>query len=245
MTTGWHDLVERLAGARRDPSVVVVEGAHAIKHALRFGATLDQVVVREGTPPDQLPLELVEQAVPLTAVPAEVFARIVDPVPPVPVVAVAQRPSLDVSALLAGDHATPLVVLERPTHPGNLGAVVRVAAAAGVAGVLAIGGGDPWHPRAVRGAAGLQFALPVARLDQLPDGDRPIVGFDPAGLLLGSMAPPPRALLTFGSERAGLSAAMRARADVLVRIPMRRGVSSLNLATAVAIAVYAWPTEPA
>ena len=45
---------------------------------------------------------------------------------------------------------------------GNMGACVRVAAAADAAGVLTTGGNDPWHPDALRGAAGLHFALPVA-----------------------------------------------------------------------------------
>ena len=45
---------------------------------------------------------------------------------------------------------------------GNMGACVRVAAAADAAGVLTTGDNDPWHPDALRGAAGLHYALPVA-----------------------------------------------------------------------------------
>ena len=47
-------------------------------------------------------------------------------------------------------------------------------------------------------------------------------------------------MLVFGTERAGLSDAMKARADRVVALPMREGVSSLNLATSVAAVLYAW-----
>ncbi len=50
-------------------------------------------------------------------------------------------------------------------------------------------------------------------------------------------------VLAFGTERGGLSPALLARADRRVRIPMRPGVSSLNLATAVAVVLYSWEPE--
>jgi TrmH family RNA methyltransferase len=114
-----------------------------------------------------------------------------------------------------------------------LGAAIRVAAAARAAAVLTTA--DPWHPVAIRGAAGLQFALPVAQVDAVPAG-RPLIAIDPEG----EERPAPRhAILAFGSERHGLSEALKQRADARIRIPMREGVSSLNLATAVAAVLYA------
>jgi TrmH family RNA methyltransferase len=130
-----------------------------------------------------------------------------------------------------------VVLLEDPRHLGNVGAVVRVAAAAGAAAVLTTGTRDPWEPAALRGSAGLHFALPVARVEAPPD-DRPLVAVDPGGDPLGG-ALPADAVLAFGTERHGLSAALRARAEARVGIPMRSGVSSLNLATAVAVVLYA------
>jgi TrmH family RNA methyltransferase len=128
-----------------------------------------------------------------------------------------------------------VVLLEDPRHLGNVGAVVRVAAAAGAAGVLTTGGRDPWDPAALRGSAGLHYALPVGRVDG-PPADRPLAALDPEGEPLAAL--PAGAVLAFGTERHGLSAALRARADVRVAIPMRPGVSSLNLATAAAVALY-------
>ena len=130
------------------------------------------------------------------------------------------------------------MLLEDPRHLGNVGAVVRVAAAAGAAGVLTTGARDPWDPAALRGSAGLHFALPVGRVERAarrPPARRRRTrrGAPPAALPAG-------ALLAFGTERDGLSAALAARADARVGIPMRPGVSSLNLATAVAVVLYAY-----
>ena len=152
------------------------------------------------------------------------------------VVAVARRPPLDAGALLAAAPGPPVVLLEDPRHLGNVGAVVRVAAAAGAAGVLTTGSRDPWDPAALRGSAGLHFALPVGRAEPAALGDRPLVVLDPAGEELAAL--PEGALLAFGTERDGVSAELAARAAARVRIPMRAGVSSLNLATAVAVMLY-------
>jgi RNA methyltransferase, TrmH family len=123
---------------------------------------------------------------------------------------------------------------------GNIGACVRVGAGAGAAALLTTGENDPWYPAAVRGAAGLHFALPVAAVEALPPSDRPLLAVDPEGEELRPDQLPPRAVLAFGTERHGISADLLARADSRIAIPMRDGVSSLNLATSVAIALYSW-----
>ncbi|MFP4271154.1 MAG: TrmH family RNA methyltransferase, partial [Alphaproteobacteria bacterium] len=102
--------------------------------------------------------------------------------------------------------------------------------------VLVVGAADPWHPTAVRGAAGLQFALPCRRVDGVTDIARPLIGFDAAGEPAADVAA--GGAFVFGSERYGLTPPTRAAVDRLVALPMRAGVSSLNLATAVAAALY-------
>ena len=141
--------------------------------------------------------------------------------------------------LWAGAHGdAPLILLEDPRNLGNLGAVIRVAAAAEAAGVLSTGVQDPWDPVAVRGSAGLHFALPVGQLHELPLTDRPLLAFAPGGEALRPERIPARAVLAFGSERTGLSAELLGRADARLSLPMRAGVSSLNLATSVAAVLY-------
>jgi TrmH family RNA methyltransferase len=106
--------------------------------------------------------------------------------------------------------------------------------------VLTTGAHDPWDPAALRGSAGLHFALPVGRVrEDLLDG-RPLLALDPDGDVLDPGRLPPGAVLAFGTERHGLSEELLARADARLRLPMRPGVSSLNLATAVSAVLFAW-----
>ncbi|HUC08140.1 MAG TPA: TrmH family RNA methyltransferase, partial [Solirubrobacterales bacterium] len=149
-----------------------------------------------------------------------------------------RRPAVDVGVVLESERLAPVVLLEDPRTMGNMGACVRVAAAADAAAVLTTGSNDPWHPEALRGAAGLHFALPVARIDALPGTDRPLIAIDPEGEQLGEGELDPRAILAFGTERYGLSEELLAQADARLAIPMRGGVSSLNLATAVAAVLF-------
>jgi TrmH family RNA methyltransferase len=135
----------------------------------------------------------------------------------------------------------PLVLLDAPRSPGNAGAVVRVAAAAGASGVAMTGPLDPWHPSVLRGSAGLHYALPVL-LVTADEVTGPVVLLDAGG---DPRAPLPQdAVLVVGSERAGVGAELRSRADLVLALPMRPGVSSLNLATATAAALYRWLPDP-
>lgn len=233
--------LDDVAPARRDGGLVVLEGFHALKHAVRFGgeilgawsADVDALeALRRRLAPD-----LVLPAV--SVVGDDELRRVV---PRGQVVAVARRPvQPDAAEVLASASPAPVILLEHPRHLGNLGACVRVAAATGAAGLLSLGDQDPWHADAVRGGAGLQFALPVRRVRALPQSDRPLVAVDPAGDVLGTpgVAPlGPRAVLAFGTERDGLSAELLAGAQRRVALPMQPGVSSLNLATSVAAVLY-------
>ena len=129
-------------------------------------------------------------------------------------------------------------LLENPRNLLNIGAAIRVAAAAGAAGVLTTGPQDPWNPAALIAGAGLQYALPVTRTAVLPDSDRWLVVVDSRGEPLKAGSVPVHAVLAFGAERGGLSPELMALADQCISIPMYPGVSSLNLATAVAVVLY-------
>jgi len=223
--------------ARREPELVVLENFHAIKHALRFGAHLLGAWTAD---PDEL-TALTAALAPDIEIPAEVvdLATLKAASPRGQVLAVARRPRQpDPDAVLAGPGH--VVLLENPAHLGNLGAVVRVAAAAGAAGVMTTGHNDPWHADALRGSAGLHFALPVHRIPAPPaTAGRELIALDPEGDPLDPTALPTNAVLAFGTERHGLSEALLARADRRIALPMAPGVSSMNLATAVAATLYA------
>ncbi len=237
-------LIRRFRTARRDPHLAVLEGFHALKHALRFGGEVLEAVASD---PQQLGDLAAELAPDLgdalsertTPVAAALVAELVPQAPRTGVVAIARRPEVDLASVFADPRPEPLVLLEDPRTMGNMGACVRVAAAAEAAGVLTTGSNDPWHPDALRGAAGLHFALPVIGVEELPATDRPLVAIDPGGEDMRPAELPPRAILAFGTERYGLSPGLLERADARLGIPMRAGVSSLNLATAVAAVLFA------
>jgi TrmH family RNA methyltransferase len=237
-------LIRRYRTARRDSSLAVLEGFHALKHALRFGAEILEAVSADPEQLEQLSAELAPDLAGTLVgrtvrVSSEILTELVPQAPRTGVVAIARRPEVDLHALLAEQRPAPLVLLEDPRTMGNMGACVRVAAAADAAGVVTTGSNDPWHPDALRGAAGLHFALPVTGVGELPASDRPLVAIDPGGGDLHAAELPPRAVLAFGTERYGLSADLLDRADARLGIPMRVGVSSLNLATAVAAVLFA------
>lgn len=238
-----QETVDRYRSARSDPGLAVLEGFHALKHALRFGAEVVEAVSADVGHVLALADELapgVREALEewLVEVPAELFAQLSPRPPDSGAIALARRPTVRHETILADPADAPVVFLEAPTHLGNLGAAVRVAAAAGAAGVLATGEHDPWHASALRGSAGLHFAVPVAAAPGVPDTERPLVAVDPGGEPLRPGVLPDRALLAFGSERRGLAPPTLERAETSVRIPMREGVSSLNLATSVAVVLY-------
>ncbi len=230
----WMD--DRTAPDRRAPVPVPLEGFHAVKHALRFAPGLVvEVAVRSLDDASALCAALAPDVA--DALLARAHVEEVDH--PTGVRGTAHRPAVKGAVLVS--RRAPLVLLDDPRHPGNAGAVVRVAAAAGASGVAVLGALDPWHPAVVRGAAGLHFALPVltTALEQVTG---PVFALDGDGEPFAGL--PDDAVLAVGSERQGLSAHVRARADHVVALPMREGVSSLNLATAVSAALYAWRLSP-
>jgi RNA methyltransferase, TrmH family len=236
-------LIPRFRRARRDSELVVLEGFHALKHALRFEAELVEAVAVDLDEVEDLAEELAPDLAGalrerVKPVDPEVLAELVPRAPRTGVVAIARQPRVDVAEVLADSRPAPVVLLEEPRNMGNLGACVRVAAAADAAAVLTTGDNDPWHPDAVRGAAGLHFALPVAAIEELPGSDRPLIAIDPEGDPLRPGDLPARAILAFGAERHGLSPDLLIRADARIGIPMKPGVSSLNLATSVAVVLF-------
>jgi len=82
--------------------------------------------------------------------------------------------------------------------------------------------------------------VPVGKLDTLDGVEGPVFALDADGSDIADVRIPSNAVLAFGSERHGLSEAVRDRADHLVSLPMRPLVSSYNLTTSVAMALYHW-----
>jgi 23S rRNA (uridine2479-2'-O)-methyltransferase len=138
------------------------------------------------------------------------------------------------------------LAFDRPSTPGNIGTLIRSADAFG-AGCLIVTGhaADPYDPKSVRASTGSIFALPVIRAARTHDittwakDTLTIVGTDEngtAGIAGYDLTRP--VLLVIGNETTGLSTAWREACDALVKIPIAGSASSLNAASAGAIALY-------
>lgn len=164
--------------------------------------------------------------------------------------AVGERPTAaDPAALL--DRDGPAIVLERVSNPDNIGGVFRNAAALGASVVLLSPGcGDPLYRKAIRTSMGASLVLPFAFVDQWPAG---LEMLREAGMHLVALTPSEAAVdiddaattlrrrriaLLLGNEGYGLSDGALARADAHVKIAMRAGTDSLNVAAAAAIALH-------
>ena len=160
------------------------------------------------------------------------------------------RPELPTVADVLRD-ARRVVVLEDIVDHTNVGAIFRAVAGLGADAVLITPRcADPLYRRSVRVSMGTVLQLPWTRLDGWPDGAAQLraAGFHIAALALSDHAvtldafaadPPERIALVLGTEGDGLSAPALAIADTVVTIPMIRGVDSLNVASASAVALWA------
>ena len=164
--------------------------------------------------------------------------------------ALVERPPMpSVNDLVAA--ASCVVVLEGVGDADNVGSIFRNAAAFGVdAIVLSPTTCDPLYRKAIRTSMGAALQVPFARADQWPGAIDQLRG---AGFTIAALTPrhpsipldeyargprPEKLALVVGTEGGGLSHAIESRADVRVRIPIGDAVDSLNVATAVAIALW-------
>jgi len=159
-----------------------------------------------------------------------------------------RRPLPTAADVLAA--ARRVAILEEVNNHTNLGAIFRGAAALGVDGVLLSPTcADPLYRRSVRVSMGEVFAVPYAPLAPWPGALREVrdAGFALLALTPAADAVPiqrlspaqrERVALMLGAEGVGLSAAALAASDARVAIPMRRGVDSLNVAAAAAVAFW-------
>ena len=235
-----------LARERRDARCTVLDGVHLVQaYAEAHGLEHAEVVLAESSSENPeiqdllrterpravllLTDKLVEAASPVEA-PTGILAVVPIPLP---------GPSKQRSEGF-------IVLLDGIQDPGNLGSILRSAAAAGAAEAWASADcADPWSPKCLRGGMGAQFRLAVrdhvdlataaARFNQRliaadVDAEQPLFGTD----LSGPIA------FVVGAEGAGISPALLSQVQARVRIPMEPGIESLNAAAAAAVLFYEW-----
>jgi TrmH family RNA methyltransferase len=229
----------------------LAEGPQAVREALAGpGATLEVFATVAASDQHAEMREAADDAgVPWHVVTDDVIAAIANTVQPQGLVARCAAVDVTLDALLAGRPEF-LVVCADIRDPGNAGAVIRCADAAGADGVVFIGDSvDPFNPKSVRATVGSVFHLPIVvdkatseTLARLQSGGMQVLAADGAGDL-GLYDPEldltvPTAWL-MGNEAWGLPDDVRGLADKVVAVPIYGHAESLNLATAAAICLYA------
>lgn len=233
---------------RVEEGVCVLAGWHLIRaciDAAAFGArSLERIVVCETVVDGEEGRSVFEAApnVPVTVFAEEAFSRIGPVRGPNAVIALVRIPAKEVQT-------TPLprafeLWLEDVQDPGNVGTLIRTAAAAGVTHVrLSSGCADPWSPKVLRAGMGGQFLVPIATDADLAHHAQ-TSGLETLALALGdardfyeaSLVRPLAVVL--GNEGAGLTCGLQGLMRQRWCIPMPGGIESLNVATAGAIALF-------
>jgi RNA methyltransferase, TrmH family len=230
------------ASERRRTGLTVLDGAHLLGAFLDAGGRPEQVMVSKAGIADAEIAGLVERSAPaaVTLLPDALFASLSSVESPTGVLACVRTPP----ARPAGADSRLVLLLEDIQDPGNVGTLLRSAAAAGAEHVLLSPScAFAWSPKVLRAAMGAHFAVNVVERADLAAW---LAAYDGQGVALAGDAPrslydvdlaQPTALLV-GNEGAGLSAPLQAGAAVRARIPMAGRMESLNAASAGTVALF-------
>ena len=252
ITSRQNPLVARFRTAARGDvgGVMLLEGAHLVGDAIAANVSFQLAAVTPASIEDAGIRALVDALARGGVEVITVSASVMDASSPVKtptgIVALADCPVAETDALYAGP--APLVVAAIDVQdPGNLGAIVRVAEAAGATGFIAAGGSaNPFGWKALRGSMGSALRLPIATQAEAEEavseargrGCRVIATVPREGRsLFDSDLSGPIAVL-IGGEGQGLTPALVDAADERVTIPMQAPVESLNAAVTAALVVY-------
>lgn len=224
--------------ARRDSGKTLLDGPHLLESALQGGISVERLVYSQSAADGPL-AEWQERlpGVPALALTERLFAALSPVDSPAGLLSVMAFPVPEVRPV------DWMMLLECIQDPGNLGAMLRVAAASGVEAVyLSRGCADAWSPKCLRGSQGAHFRLRIHEGEDLPQVARAFHGTVHAAVLgaqatLFELDLRGSAGFAFGNEGAGLSEALRAECRPF-SIPMPGGIESLNVATAAAVCLF-------
>jgi TrmH family RNA methyltransferase len=236
---------------RRATGLFVVEGIRHVGEAVQSGAQLEYLCYAPELLTSEFASQLIEQqsarGVPCLSVAADVFADLAEKDNPPGILAVVQQPGSSLEQLTPSRHPW-LVALVAPQDPGNIGTILRTIDAVGASGLLLLdASADPYHPSAVRASMGTLFWHPVvaaefadfaswaARLGYTIYGTSAHAAQDYRQVEHYNS---PRILL-MGSERQGLTQEQSAICHALLSLPMKGHATSLNLAVATGVMLYA------
>lgn len=229
------------ARERRKAGRTLLDGAHLLAAYLDNGAMPELLATSvDGLARAEI-LALLERIPPQRQIelPQALFAELSPVETPSGVLAVIEIPRIK-----APVNPSFCLLLEQVQDPGNLGSILRSAAAAGVqVAYLSAGCADAWSPKVLRGGMGAHFSLAIEEHANLIESASRFAGMTVATSLQADCALCELDLsgpvvFIFGNEGAGLSAELLALASNKVTIPMSGKIESLNVAAAAAICLF-------
>lgn len=234
--------------ARERQGLFVAEGIRAVEELLASPLKVRGALVTEqlaGTPRGASLLErLRDREVGVDAVSERDFESAAETDSPQGVLAIANVPEITIDGLPNTDMVR-LLVLDAVQDPGNVGTILRTAAAFGVTATFSLPGTvDLWNAKVVRSGMGAHFHHPCLsgtwdELDAFRRArDLEVWAADAGGESIAALEPPAKLAIVVGNEGAGLSSQSRAAADRLVALPITAAVESLNVAVAAGILLY-------
>lgn len=216
---------------RRESGRALIEGPKLVWEALAAGIRLEAVFVEEGD--EESAGALRDMGISPVTVNGRALRRVAGTETPRGPVAVIEVPVAEVQ------REVDLLVSAGVSDPGNVGTLIRTAAAFGWGYGYTPGSADPWSPKALRAGAGGHFRAPVVPLAGIGE----LGGWFVLATLASGGEPVPRSVprpvaLLVGEEASGLGEELIAAADVTVTVPMPGGTESLNVAAVASILVY-------
>jgi RNA methyltransferase, TrmH family len=231
---------------------IYVEGLRLCEEALKSQLQIEAVIYSDQIARKERVGSLIEKLAKISETAASVNEKLLASVSytktPQGIVLLALRPAYDEASFKRKQPRSPLLVLmHRINNPVNVGAIMRTAEAAGVTGVIATAHTtDPFSPKALRGAMGSAFRLPIwtgqeysRALAWCDERSIRTIAADAKGLTTYTDVDWRRpCALVMGPESNGLSVEEIAATTAAVRIPMKESVESLNVAVAAGILLY-------
>lgn len=229
----------------------LVEGIRHVGEAVEAGVPIEYLIYAPERLTSDFAHNLLRQqeqsGVPCLAVEADVFAGLAEKDNPQGLMAVVRYREATLEDL-EPSNADWVVALVSPQDPGNIGTILRTMDATGVKALLTLeSGADPHHSSAVRASMGALFWIPVvqASFDEFASwasrNQYHVYGASAHGSLdyRAVRAYHKPAVLLLGSERQGLTIEQAAVCEQLIRLPMLGRTTSLNLAVAAGVLLYA------
>ena len=241
ITSVNNDLVKETAkllkGKYRDETgLFLIEGEKGVKEAIEAGVNIKQIFVLEGYKnyAEEITIETTEP----------VLAKISDAKTAPKIIAVAYQPKQDITSL---KNAKKVILLEGIKDAGNLGTILRTAAAFSIDAIILYGDTvDLYNPKCVRSTVGCLWKTPVYKIKELNELRNIFTSFEristlPKGINvinLSEYIPTEKTLVMFGSEADGLSQELKDFATKNITIEMSPNVESLNLSVSASIVMY-------